>query len=316
MASEISLSVALVTRNRPEQLERCLRSLQEAAAPPEEVVVSDDSDEARARLTQAVAERFGCRYVCGPRRGLYANRNFVARQCVGSHVRTADDDHEFPGDHWLRVREAVAVDPGAVWVISEFTSWAEVREALPIVPEIQPRGFSSAPRNLDASMAISDGATVYPRQILLENPMLERFLFGSVYLEFGARLKARGYRIRQITTTYIIHHAAEVRRSYDLPSVETQTAFLAAALAYGVYFPSWIKMLECWIYFTGRAFINQLRAPKQGTSTQTFGVVAWWEAAGLYRHYRRLFRAGAWERFAASRSQPKRVHDADPGIHV
>jgi GT2 family glycosyltransferase len=300
MDSEISLSVALVTRNRPEQLVRCLRSLRAAAESPEEVVVSDDSDEAFAPLTREVAERFGCRYVQGPRRGLYANRNFSAGQCRGTHVRTVDDDHEFPTDHWRRVREAVAADPEAVWVIGEFDDWNKVKEPFPAVPEIQPRGFSFPPKNPDASMAISDGATVYPRRALSVNLMLERFLFGNVYLEFGARLKARGYRIRHLSTTYIIHHFIEGRRSYDLPLAQVQTAFLAAALAYGVYSPSWRATLECWVYFTLRALTNQARVVPKGTRAckDTFGLTAWWETVRLYHHYRELFLSGAWTRFA------------------
>lgn len=298
MILEISLSVALVTRNRPEQLERCLRSLRAAADSPEEVIVSDDSDEAFAPSTRTVAERFGCRYVRGPQKGLYANRNFAAGQCQGTHVRTADDDHEFPPDHWRRVREAVTADPEAVWVIGEFYDWSQVKEPFPAVPEIQPRGFSSQPENPNASMAISDGATVYPRRALSENRMFERFLFGSVYLEFGARLKARGYRIRHLPTTYIIHHSVAVR-SYNLPLVQVQTAFLAAALAYGVYSPSWRAMLECWGYFSLRALVNQMRIVITGAGgcKDAFGLAAWWDSVRLYRYYRGLFRSGAWAQF-------------------
>ena len=147
-------------------------------------------------------------------------------------------------------------------------------------------------------MAISDGATIYPRQVFTENRMLERFLFGSAYLEFGARLKARGYRIRQLSTTYIIHHFVEGRRSYDLPLVQVQTAFLAAALAYGTYFPSWRAMAECWCYYTLRAFVNQVRLSLNGAGAKdTFGLAAWWETARLYQHYRDLFLSASWARF-------------------
>ncbi|MFM6022178.1 MAG: glycosyltransferase family 2 protein, partial [Dolichospermum sp.] len=42
--SNILLSIALVTRNRPESLERCLKSLRSQNVQPFEVVISDDSD--------------------------------------------------------------------------------------------------------------------------------------------------------------------------------------------------------------------------------------------------------------------------------
>src|SRR4051794_13593699 len=94
------ISVALVTRNRPESLERTLTSLRAQDRQPFEVLVSDDSDDAKATLTRKVAARYGCRYERGPRRGLYANRNAAHALCRGSHIRTMDDDHEFPEHHW------------------------------------------------------------------------------------------------------------------------------------------------------------------------------------------------------------------------
>src|SRR3954471_12844764 len=95
-----SISVALVTRNRPDSLERTLRSLRAQETQPLEVVISDDSDPDQSAESSPVAEEHGCRYEPGPRRGLYANRNAVARLCRGTHIRTMDDDHEFPPGHW------------------------------------------------------------------------------------------------------------------------------------------------------------------------------------------------------------------------
>ena len=97
--TDLSLSVALVTRNRPDSLQRTLRSLRAQDLQPFEVVVSDDSEPALAGATRDVALEHGCRYLTGPQRGLYANRNAAALACQGTHVRTMDDDHEFPGGH-------------------------------------------------------------------------------------------------------------------------------------------------------------------------------------------------------------------------
>lgn len=94
--SEIRLSVALVTRNRVGSLRLTLRSLQQQETPPYEVIVSDDSDNESAAQTQELVQEFGFVYLRGPQRGLYANRNHVALACKGTHIRTMDDDHEFP----------------------------------------------------------------------------------------------------------------------------------------------------------------------------------------------------------------------------
>src|SRR3954451_20622301 len=75
---EIRQSVALVTRNRPESLERTLRSVKSQDVQPWELVISDDSSEEYAPRVAEIVATFGARYIRGPQRGLYANRNHVA----------------------------------------------------------------------------------------------------------------------------------------------------------------------------------------------------------------------------------------------
>ncbi|MFM6081605.1 MAG: glycosyltransferase family 2 protein, partial [Dolichospermum sp.] len=118
--SNILLSIALVTRNRPESLERCLKSLRSQNVQPFEVVISDDSDIEHQKATKDVAERWECRYIQGPSRGLYANRNHAALACKGTHIRTMDDDHEFPEQHIENCFIAIKHDPQSVWIIGEY----------------------------------------------------------------------------------------------------------------------------------------------------------------------------------------------------
>jgi len=55
MSTPIRLSVALVTRNRPESLDRCLASLRAQDTQPFEIAVSDDGDDpaVTAKMTLA-----------------------------------------------------------------------------------------------------------------------------------------------------------------------------------------------------------------------------------------------------------------------
>ena len=119
MTSDIHLSVALITRTRPDSLLRCLESLRAQETQPFEVVVSDDSDGECAARNREIAGSAGCHYVAGPRRTLYANRNFAARQCRGTHIRTMDDDHTFPPGHFARCLAAVHSDPDSLWTVGE-----------------------------------------------------------------------------------------------------------------------------------------------------------------------------------------------------
>ncbi|MFL6514665.1 MAG: glycosyltransferase family 2 protein [Chthoniobacterales bacterium] len=236
---EIRLSVALVTRNRPESLARTLASLRAQAVQPWEVVISDDSDDQQAAAVRRIAETNDCQYQVGPRRGLYANRNQVALACRGTHLRTMDDDHEFPPDHVRTCLAAIENDARAVWIIGEFLP-NQVRETPPECPgQLQPRGFSMAPPDPDNCWAISDGAAIYPREIFDRGlRFTEAFRFGAPYLEFGSRLHFLGYRIRQLRSTYVIHHYEASKRSLSDPQGEMAAEIFAMLCHSFVYQPT------------------------------------------------------------------------------
>jgi GT2 family glycosyltransferase/SAM-dependent methyltransferase len=100
-------TLAICTRDRPAQLERCLDSIGAAAEAPDEVVVVDNAPHLPA--TQAVAERFpGLRYIAEPRPGLSAARN-AAVQAATSDVLAFVDDDAVVHPRWLApLRDAFA----------------------------------------------------------------------------------------------------------------------------------------------------------------------------------------------------------------
>ena len=120
VSSEVKVSVALVTRNRPASLNRCLKSLRAQSIQPFEVIVSDDSDPEFVQEIETVSRHWDCRYISGPRRGLYANRNHAALACRGTHIRTMDDDHEFPDEHFHAVQTSIESDPDSIWIFGEY----------------------------------------------------------------------------------------------------------------------------------------------------------------------------------------------------
>lgn len=206
----MNLSIGIVTRNRPDSLERTLKSLSLQSIKPYEVIISDDSvDEANISLNKAIVSKYGHSYISGPVNGLYANRNFVAKNCKGTHIRSMDDDHEFPEGHIEACMTAIEKEPNTIWTIGEFV--IDIKDRLmpyPIPGQLNPRGFASKAKNEDEYYGISCGATIYPRRIIDENILnVEFYKFGNVYLEYGARLKYLGYKLKVLKTTYIIHNA-------------------------------------------------------------------------------------------------------------
>ena len=118
-SSTVQLSVALVTCNRPDSLERGLASLRFQSVQPFELIVSDDSERYHVEQVRKTVAEYGGIYCPGPRRGLYSNRNFIAEQCHGTHIRTMDDDHILPPNHLALCFEALKSDPSAIWTTGE-----------------------------------------------------------------------------------------------------------------------------------------------------------------------------------------------------
>ncbi|MDX2098580.1 MAG: glycosyltransferase family 2 protein [Leptolyngbyaceae cyanobacterium bins.59] len=307
--SPVQISVALITRNRPDSLERCLKSVRSQNCQPFEIVVSDDSDPEFVAQTEAIAHAWGCRYVAGPHRGMQANRNQAHRHCQGTHIRTMDDDHEFPPQHFEVIQRVVEGDPASVWVFGEYLEWPTPDSVLHLPGEMQPRGFRRPVQNPDDCFAISDGATVYPRPIVTQHPFLEGLRYAGE-AEYGARLKALGYRIRYCAETYIIHH------TYNTPSaarledkaVLTSSLFIGSYLTYSCYLPNGLKKWECLAYFWWRALRDAVQKSNPGAMdsasdrfsydrlvSRPFQLGDFWRTWRLGMEYERLFQAGQYE---------------------
>jgi len=235
----ILLSVALVTRNGPDRLERCLRSVRSQSVQPYEIVVSDDSTPEFARQTKQTAERYECRYVEGPRRGLYANRNAAALSCRGTHIRTMDDDHLLPEGHFALCIEAVASDPEAIWTTGELGLVdGQYDGRTEVAHQLHPSGLAIPPDDPDNNWAIADGSTIYPASVFARGfRMVEDFSYGSSYLEFGAFLVHHGYHCRSIKGAIIEHHykTAPANR-HRVFNKQLSASHLYASLAYNLFF--------------------------------------------------------------------------------
>lgn len=118
--SEVEVSVIVPTRNRPQDLRRCLEALaaQDFTAAGYEVIVCDDgSDEdVRSVVEEVKSEGLNLRYVRQPPRGPAAARNLGIREARGRVVAMTDSD-TLPDRVWLRkLYEALAAHPDAVAV--------------------------------------------------------------------------------------------------------------------------------------------------------------------------------------------------------
>ena len=117
LPSASTCSVVICTRDRPEALAQCLRSLERQRTRPLEIIVVDNAPttETTRRLVEGQA---GVRYVTEPRAGLNIARNTGVRCSQGSIIAFTDDDVVLHEDWVGRLQEAfethVAVVTGLV----------------------------------------------------------------------------------------------------------------------------------------------------------------------------------------------------------
>lgn len=89
-ASQLSVSVIVCTRDRPDELERCLASLVALDAPAHEIIVVDNSPATDA--AREACERFAVRYVLEPLPGQSRARNRGIACATGDVIAFTDDD--------------------------------------------------------------------------------------------------------------------------------------------------------------------------------------------------------------------------------
>lgn len=86
----LSASVVICTRDRPDELSKCLSSLPRQTHPPREIIVVDNAS--RDRRTRDVALAAAATYIREDRPGLDIARNAGALQATGDIVAYTDDD--------------------------------------------------------------------------------------------------------------------------------------------------------------------------------------------------------------------------------
>jgi GT2 family glycosyltransferase/SAM-dependent methyltransferase len=110
----LSTSVVICTRDRPEQLAECLRSLQHLSHRADEIIVVDNAPSSDATY-QVVAQFPQIRYVLEPQPGLSAARNAGIRQATCDLVAFTDDDVIVHADWILRLQQGFR-DPNVMAV--------------------------------------------------------------------------------------------------------------------------------------------------------------------------------------------------------
>jgi GT2 family glycosyltransferase len=102
LAAAPACTVVVCTRERPDDLRRCLESVAAQRYPAFDVLVVDNApvDDGSRRVVEGFASRLNVRYAVEPRPGLSRARNHALAQIADGIVAWLDDD-EMADPHWL-----------------------------------------------------------------------------------------------------------------------------------------------------------------------------------------------------------------------
>jgi len=184
--------------DRPQDLARCLESVQREVAGHAEVgiVVSDDSkDDSIARVLQSFPE---VRRLIGPRKGPGANRNCAASQVEAEWLVFLDDDCEAKAG-WF----------DAYW--SAFETAKGVLEGRTEVAGGLPSLLWESPENVTGGTLPSCNFAIQASVFREMNGFDERFRLAFEDMEFRARLVRLGVAIRFLPEAAVVHDARRIQ---------------------------------------------------------------------------------------------------------
>ncbi len=235
-----TISLCICTYNRPDDLDKCLKSVCSAAEPPEEIIVSDDSqDNAPAR---AVVERYpGVIYQRGPSLGLGANRNACLATFSQDFVLFIDDDVCVDVDFFEKSRLALAVLPQKTVLTGyEMNYLSEPgRKVTPHNPDFW--GFQRLVPEGDYR-AVVINATFFPAALFDDASFDEKLRYGCEEIDMARHAISCGFSIQYSEELYVRHYPSAVNRDEYKSYVEASRLY-ATFKAYWTYEKSLIKSL-------------------------------------------------------------------------
>jgi GT2 family glycosyltransferase len=207
------IGVCICTRNRPDELRRCLDSIMSCEPRPFQVIVSDDSAVADLR-SEAICQQYPLvLYQRGPRVGLSANRNACLRACQSEWIHFIDDD--------------VVVNPSFYSTSCDFlmdlpaysivTGWEKNFGDGGSTPrEVRPprHGFWTymTPATETDFNCVVINATLFPRSLFNQIDFDEFFKYGCEESDISLHAASVGYRLVFAPHLWVEHRPSSANR--------------------------------------------------------------------------------------------------------
>lgn len=218
-----SLTVAIPTRNRPDELRRALQSVMEQSSPPQEVLVVDDSDaNTREATEQAVAEPApGATILRKGKAGLTRSRNLAADRARSDLITYLDDDVVLDPGYLAAVR-ACFLDPevgGAGGIVVNQPGFRHPSIARALWAgggdegKVLSSGWATGLPVTDADTQFLSGCNMTYRTELVRQGRFDEVVFSGYGLgediEFSHRVFSNGHRLRIAGAARLRHFSDE-----------------------------------------------------------------------------------------------------------
>ena len=205
-----SLTVVILTYQRPDELDGVLENLLAQHRPPDEILVIDNDPAGSGRSAKWVDSPLVRYFSPGQNLGVAGGRNYAAAEAQGDLLFFLDDDSRLPDPHALQ-QALAAFDADDIGCLACLIRNAATQE---IVAKEYP-GFTTARWNEPHDVGyFLGGACAIRRSVFLELGGYDDVLFyDGEELEFSFRLLAAGWRIRYTPTVLTLHLASLAGRS-------------------------------------------------------------------------------------------------------
>jgi GT2 family glycosyltransferase len=225
------VTLAVLTRNRPELLPICLDAALAAREPPDSILVSDDSGDDIRPQNRAIAEGRGVEYTEGPRRGLGANENHIVESLPphAEWVVFIGDDARLTDDYMVELRAAIARHAPH----RRIPTGAEVRNGEWVVPSrLGFLGFQDRPHadyTPGAPMeTVVVQSTPWPVEVLREVRWLEVSPYGCDEIDMAHKARRLGWTIAFEPRIWLHHDQSDTGRDeYPAPAQIARLYFRA-----------------------------------------------------------------------------------------
>ncbi|MBU2740816.1 glycosyltransferase [Acidithiobacillus thiooxidans] len=255
-----NLGVCICTRNRPDELERCLLSVLACGKEVNEIIVSDDSTDTRTaemiRLKFPVAK-----YVTGPKKGLGANRNCAIDSASSMYLIFLDDDSEIDPGFVAAVDELVAKDK--LNLQNTMVTGNQIEDGVSIKPHDQSfLGFQNVFYQPGEELnTVNIMATVFPRSMLSKVRFDDLLVYGYDEVDVCARCRHYGAVVKYCDKANVYHYPSVVNRDYYSPYTESSRIYVTFKRYYMVD----NKRLKSWIFlFIAMAHLLLSRIKHEG----------------------------------------------------